>query len=145
MNRNVQFDTGSAILQALDYFDWHVAFAISFAAAMAVVGLRQAPAPGLPVPVGKRLLNEFIRNVPFSLFGLTTAYFLSLGINPEEGPHDNSLFAQFAPPLIALITGGVTYLVGKTQEGLDRTVVGMTTFLGVTAISYYAFSLQIRG
>lgn len=80
----------------------------------------------------------------FALFGMATAYFLSLGLNATTGD-TNSLLNSFLTPFISLLTGGVAFAASKTREEIGRNalVVGVACFLLTCIFSYQTFEAQI--
>jgi hypothetical protein len=80
----------------------------------------------------------------FALFGLVTAYFLALGLNAANADEPNALASTFATPLIALLTGGVTFVAAKSKSQItsNALVLGILSFLIVCVLSYHTHTKQ---
>jgi hypothetical protein len=85
----------------------------------------------------------------FAMFGMATAYFLSLGLNATSGD-TNSLLTSFTGPFIALLTAAVAYAASKTKDqiiggeaGNNGLVLGIGAFLLTCILSYQTFDGQI--
>jgi hypothetical protein len=85
----------------------------------------------------------------FAMFGMATAYFLSLGLNATSGD-TNSLLTSFTGPFISLLTAAVAYAASKTKDqiiggeaGNNGLVLGIGAFLLTCILSYQTFDGQI--
>lgn len=82
----------------------------------------------------------------FSVFGVATAYFLSLGLSAASDS-GNSMVASFVTPFVSLLTGGVAFAAAKSRDQVtsNELVLGVTCFLLACILSYQTFSGQITG
>jgi hypothetical protein len=82
----------------------------------------------------------------FSMFGVATAYFLSLGLSAASDS-GNTMVASFVTPFVSLLTGGVAFAAAKSRAQVtsNELVLGVACFLLSCILSYQTFSGQITG
>lgn len=83
----------------------------------------------------------------FSIFGVVIAYFLSLGLKESGTGWENPLVNQFATPLIALLTAGVSFFAKREAPdgALPIVSAGVTCFLVECVVCYQALLLKFIG
>lgn len=82
----------------------------------------------------------------FGIFGIVTAYFMSLGLHEENLQFVNPMVETFAAPLIALLTAGVAYFARTDSKSENSVIVpaGVICFLIVSCLTYTTLLLSVK-
>lgn len=138
---------GTALYYAASVLWIHFVIVLLVAVVLTAFGLFANAASGRSVAGSQKgfgqILSEegldiFLYCSAFATFGIVTAYFLKLGLDPLSESNQNSLAQTFATPFISLLTAGVAYFAAKNRAEIagNNLVLGVIGFLLACMLSY---------
>lgn len=145
-----EFEGLAALYRALVFLSIHLFIAIILTLIFGVVLLAANERSRWPADwIGKIrfVCSELAYVFAFAMFGVVTAFFLSLGLKRGDSEQSaNGLIESFAAPFISMLTAAAVFVTsrgGASGSRPARTAICVTCFLCSAAISYRTFFYQI--
>jgi hypothetical protein len=149
-NAPPEFNGWQALFFTVQYLSIHVWIMLGTAAVFWLALLcthRRSEWPTGRYAKARFAFLDFSYILAFALFGVSTAFFLSLGIKrAPTGESTNGLVELFAAPFISLLTAGAVFITSRGAvpgEKPPRVAVCVACFLCATIVSYRTFFYQI--
>lgn len=136
--------THANILDAINFFRPYLIFSMLTALPFAIAFSAYFDGAGGVRGFLLRCGRAFIYFWMFSIFGVVTAYFMSLGLQSSSRTVVNPLIEKFGTPFVALMTAGLGFLAQKDvpRERMITVPAGVICFIFSTLILYKAFEIK---